>query len=197
KDPKVGKTDKKRVAEETLLQESFKKLRTAQALGLESIQEHSAAELKELSEEDLNKMMEIIPVKEFKIERLVKEKYTSAELADDIEKALWVELKRIYELDKEDTLWRLQRYMHDPLTWRLYSSYAVHHVSSTRGHDIFMLIEKDYPLTTSVIELMLGRTLQVEEYMKLLLRKTSKVDWLIRPTLQLPEILLRTSQSMA
>ncbi|GKC77520.1 hypothetical protein Tco_1128294 [Tanacetum coccineum] len=70
KDPKVGKTDKKRVAEETLLQESIKKLRTAQASGLESIQEHSAAELKELSEEDLNKMMEIIPVEEFKIEVL-------------------------------------------------------------------------------------------------------------------------------
>ncbi|GJZ73092.1 hypothetical protein Tco_0637238 [Tanacetum coccineum] len=33
---------------------------------------------------------------------------------------------------------------------------SVHHVSSPRGHDIFMLIEKDYPLTTAVIGLMLS-----------------------------------------
>ncbi|GJX17080.1 hypothetical protein Tco_0217912 [Tanacetum coccineum] len=96
--------------------------------------------------------------------RLVKEKFTSAEPVEDMEKALWVELKRLYEPDKDDILWKLQRYMHDPLTWRLYRSCAVHHVSSTRGHDIFKLIEKDYPLTTAVMALMLGRSLQVEEY---------------------------------
>ncbi|GJR48818.1 hypothetical protein Tco_1316921 [Tanacetum coccineum] len=94
---------------------------------------------------------------------LVKERFTSAEPAEDMEKALWAELKRLYEPDKDDTLWKLQRYMHDPLTWRLYGSCAVHHVSSTRGHDIFMLIEKDYPLTTALKGLMLSRSLQVEE----------------------------------
>ncbi|GJW80004.1 hypothetical protein Tco_0143979 [Tanacetum coccineum] len=40
---------------------------------------------------------------------------------------------------------------------------GVHHVSSTRGHDIYMLIEKDYPLSTAVMNLMLSRRLQVEE----------------------------------
>ncbi|GJT40143.1 putative reverse transcriptase domain-containing protein [Tanacetum coccineum] len=74
-----------------------------------------------------------------------------------------VELKRLYKPDKEDTLWKLQRYMHDPLTWRLYGSCAVHHVFSTRGHCIYMLPEKDYPLTTAVMMLMLSRRLQVEE----------------------------------
>ncbi|GJZ50967.1 hypothetical protein Tco_0605482 [Tanacetum coccineum] len=72
------------------------------------------------------------------------------------EKALWVELKRLFEPDKDDVLWKLQRYMHDPLTWRLYGSCGVHHVSSTRGHDVYMLIEKDYPLSTAVMGLMLG-----------------------------------------
>ncbi|GJU67825.1 hypothetical protein Tco_1254084 [Tanacetum coccineum] len=161
---------------------------------VEPIQEHSTSEPKELPEEDLKKMVEIIPVEEFKAEiirvsniteafqsfedmlkafdrenldtlwRFVKEKLTSAEPVEDMEKALWVELKRLYEPDKDDTLWKLQRYIHDPLIWRLYGSCAVHHVSSTRGHDIFMLIEKDYPLTTAVMVLMLGRSLQVEEY---------------------------------
>ncbi|GJU63826.1 hypothetical protein Tco_1245661, partial [Tanacetum coccineum] len=189
RDFEVGKSEKKRVAEETLLQESFKKLRTAQVSSSEPIQEHSTAEPKEISEEGLKKMMEIIPVEEFKAEiirvsniteafqsfedmlkafdredldtlwRSVKEKFTSAEPVEDMEKALWVELKRLYEPDKDDILWKLQRYMHDPLAWRLYRSCAVHHVSSTRGHDIFKLIEKDYLLTIAVMALMLGRSL--------------------------------------
>ncbi|GKF69933.1 hypothetical protein Tco_0202990, partial [Tanacetum coccineum] len=82
---------------------------------------------------------------------------------EDMERALWVKLKRIYEPDKKDTLWKLQRNMNDPLTWRLYGSCAVHHVFSTRGHCIYMLPEKDYPLTTKVMMLMLSRRLKVEE----------------------------------
>ncbi|GJZ00344.1 hypothetical protein Tco_0517773 [Tanacetum coccineum] len=196
--------------------QSFKKLRTSQDSSSEPFQEQSTEEPKELSEEDVKKMLEIVPVKEFRVEalqtkypivdweihsedlrkywkiirtsniteayqsfkdllkefdredldilwRLVKDRFTSAAPAEDMEKALWVELKRLYELDKDDILWKLQRYMHDPLTWRLYGSCVVHHVSSLRGHDIFMLIERDYPLTTAVMGLMLSRKLQVEE----------------------------------
>ncbi|GKB18548.1 hypothetical protein Tco_0852471 [Tanacetum coccineum] len=157
KDSEVSKSEKKRVAEEALLQESFKKLRTTQALGSEPFQEQSTEESKELSEEDLKKLLEIVPVEEFKVEALqtkypimdweihtedsrkywkiirvsniteayqsfedmlkvfdredldtlwslVKEKFRSAEPTEDMERALWVELKRIYEPDKEDTL---------------------------------------------------------------------------------------------
>ncbi|GKB60423.1 putative ribonuclease H-like domain-containing protein [Tanacetum coccineum] len=212
----VEKTKTKRVAEETLLQESFKKLQTAKALSLEPIQEQSTEEPKELSEKDLKKMLEIVPVEEFKAEALqvkypiidweihtegsrkywkilrirniteayqffedmlkgfdredlvilwslVKERFRSAEPTEDKERALWVELKRLFEPNKEDVLWKLQKYMHDPLTWRLYGSCAVHHLSSTRGHDIYMLTEKDYPLSTRVMTLMLSKKLQVEE----------------------------------
>ncbi|GKE43699.1 hypothetical protein Tco_1470983 [Tanacetum coccineum] len=56
---------------------------------------------------------------------LVKERFRSAEPTEDMEKALWVELKRLFEPDKDDVLWKLQRYMHDPLTWRLYGSCVV------------------------------------------------------------------------
>ncbi|GJT75210.1 hypothetical protein Tco_1041935 [Tanacetum coccineum] len=93
----------------------------------------------------------------------IKEKFRSVEPTEDMERALWVDLKRINEPDKEDTLWKLQRYMHDPLTWRLYGSFAIHHVFLTRGHCIYMLPKKDYPLKTAVMMLMLSRRLQVEE----------------------------------
>ncbi|GJZ99987.1 hypothetical protein Tco_0672538 [Tanacetum coccineum] len=171
KDSKVSKSAKKRVAEEALLQESFKKVRTAQALGLEPFhQEKSTEEPKELSEEDLKKMLEIVPVEEFRVEALQTKypiidweihtegsrkelevyqdehhrgisrilKYLNAFDREDLDtlwslvkekfnllktwKKLLVELKRLYEPNKEDALWKLQRYMHDPLTLRLYGS---------------------------------------------------------------------------
>ncbi|GJX25282.1 hypothetical protein Tco_0231578 [Tanacetum coccineum] len=186
KDTEVEKTKTKRVVEETLLQESFKKLRTAEASSSEPIQEQPTEEPKELSEEELKKMLDIVPIirvrnitkayqgfedmlKGFDREdldtlwSLVKERFSSAEPTEDMEKALWVELKRLFELHKDDVIWKLQRYMHDPLTWRLYGTCGVHHVSSIKGHDIYMLIEKDYPLSTAVMGLMLSRRLQVEE----------------------------------
>ncbi|GKE12534.1 hypothetical protein Tco_1416085 [Tanacetum coccineum] len=74
-----------------------------------------------------------------------------------------VELKRLFEPDDDDTLWKLQRYMHDPLKWKLYDTCGVHHVSTERGHDIFMLVEKDYPLTRALMTVMLANKLQVDE----------------------------------
>ncbi|GJU72454.1 hypothetical protein Tco_1263859 [Tanacetum coccineum] len=39
----------------------------------------------------------------------------SKEPTVDKEKVLWVKLKRLFEPDDDDTLWKLQRYMHGPL----------------------------------------------------------------------------------
>ncbi|GKD12214.1 putative RNA-directed DNA polymerase, partial [Tanacetum coccineum] len=47
------------------------------------------------------------------------------------------------------------RYMHDPLKWTLYDTCGVYHVSTVRGIDIFMLVEKEYPLSKGVLTLML------------------------------------------
>ncbi|GKC34936.1 hypothetical protein Tco_1047320 [Tanacetum coccineum] len=99
-----------------------------------------------------------------KLWSLVKERSSSTDPTDDKERTLWVELKRLFEPDTDDILWKLQRYMHDPLTWRLYDTCGVHHVSTDRGHDIFMLVEKDYPLTRGILTLMLCNKLQVDQY---------------------------------
>nr|GEV15438.1 copia protein [Tanacetum cinerariifolium] len=194
-DKDVHETKTKRVADETLLQESFKKLRAAKVSGSESTQEIPSNDPKEMTKEDVQNLLEIFPVpEEFKVKalqvkypiidweihtedilkgfdredlvalwNLVKEKFSLAVPSEDKEKALWVELKRLFEPDADDVLWKLQRYTHAPLTWKLYVECGVHHVSSTRGHDIFMLTEKDYPLSKAVMILMLSGKLQVEE----------------------------------
>nr|GFA13712.1 hypothetical protein [Tanacetum cinerariifolium] len=154
----VEEPKKKRVADETLLQESFKKLRAAEVSSSKSTQEIPSNDPKEMSKKDVQNIEDLVALWNF-----VKEKFSSAVPSVDKEKALWVELKRLFEPDADDVLWKLQRYIHAPLTWKLSTDYGVHHVSSTRGHDVFMLTEKDYPLLNAVMILMLSGKLQVEE----------------------------------
>nr|GEU33981.1 uncharacterized mitochondrial protein AtMg00810-like [Tanacetum cinerariifolium] len=188
-DKDVEEPKKKKVANETLLRESFKKLRAAKVSGCESTQEIPSNDPKEMSKEDVQNMLEIIPVFEFKVEalqvkypiidweihiegsrtywkiirvggiteayqdmlkgfdredlvalwNLVKEKFSTAVPSVDKEKALWVEIKRLFVPDADDVLWKLQR------------------------HDMFMLTEKYYPLSNAVMILMLSGKLQAEE----------------------------------
>ncbi|GJV37125.1 ribonuclease H-like domain-containing protein [Tanacetum coccineum] len=92
-----------------------------------------------------------------------RKRFRTTEPTKDKARELWVELKRLFEPDDNDTLWKLQRYMHDPLKWWLYDACGVHHVS-TKKHDIYMLVEKDYPLTKALATLMLCNKLRVDQY---------------------------------
>ncbi|GJZ63989.1 hypothetical protein Tco_0620410 [Tanacetum coccineum] len=109
--------------------------------------------LKKFDREDLDRLWS-----------LVKKTFSTTDLTEDKENELWVELKRLYEPDPRDQLWALQKYMHDPLEWRLYDTCSVHHVSTRRGHEFFMLVEKDYPLKKGLTTVMLCNKLQVEQY---------------------------------
>ncbi|GJX06859.1 hypothetical protein Tco_0194791 [Tanacetum coccineum] len=93
---------------------------------------------------------------------LVKENFKSTEATDDKEREIWVELKRLFEPDTDDKLWKLQKHIHD-LTWRLYDSCRVHHVSTEKGIDIYMLVKKEYPLLRGTLTLMLVAKLLVEQ----------------------------------
>ncbi|GKE83599.1 hypothetical protein Tco_1557341 [Tanacetum coccineum] len=94
--------------------------------------------------------------------RKVQERYNSSGLTEDKEIELWVELKMLFEPNVENLL-ELPKYMHDPLKWWLYDMCAVHHVSTEKGQDIFMLVEKDYPLTKGLVTLMLSNKLRVDQ----------------------------------
>nr|GEY23761.1 probable protein phosphatase 2C 27 [Tanacetum cinerariifolium] len=130
--------------------ESFKKLKTAKASGTEPTQEQQFEEPKELSKEELKKMMELVPVEELYIESLqslVKETCSTIEVTDEKAKELLVELKRLYETDSRDPM----------------------------GHQIFMLVEKDYPLTKGLTSLMLSNMLQVDQIQKCISVPTADV----------------------
>ncbi|GJR18338.1 hypothetical protein Tco_0966865 [Tanacetum coccineum] len=116
----------------------------------------------EIHSEDTMKFWKIIRVGNYtELWGLIKERFNTTEPIDDKERKLLVELKRLFKPDTDD-LMELQSYMHDPLTWRLYDTCGVHHVSTKTGLDMFMLVEKDYPLTTRLPILMLVNKLQVD-----------------------------------
>ncbi|GKA95434.1 hypothetical protein Tco_0817472, partial [Tanacetum coccineum] len=124
----------KRAAEAELDHEGSKRKKTNEASG--SVQEQPEEEEKELS--NIQSLTGRFTLKN--LENIGRSSGSSStEPTDDKERTLWVELKRLFEPNTNDTQWKLQRYMHDPLKWRLYDTCGVHHVSTERGIDIFML----------------------------------------------------------
>ncbi|GJT96551.1 hypothetical protein Tco_1092069 [Tanacetum coccineum] len=122
----------------------YKEVHTFVPIGTEVESERTKrAEADELSQEELQQMMIIVPEQGMNVEALqteddleklwslVKEKFNLTELIDDKERVLWVELKRIFE----------------PYT----------------GMDIYMLVEREYPLLRGTLTLMLVAKLLVEQ----------------------------------
>nr|GEW58250.1 hypothetical protein [Tanacetum cinerariifolium] len=94
----------------------------------------------------------------------VKKLRTSEEVPEEVKSPDEVELKRLYEPDDEDQLWtHTQNLMHAQVEWKLYDTCGVHHVTS-KNREIFMLVEKDYPLRKGLAIMMICYKLQVENY---------------------------------
>ncbi|GJZ00520.1 hypothetical protein Tco_0517949 [Tanacetum coccineum] len=211
--PELAAGSSKRDAEEELVQESSKRLKTGESSV--PAEEPKDKEEEELSQERIQQMMIIVPEQGMNVEALqtkypiidweiytegarkywkiirvgnhtevyqffddmlkafdredlvklwslVKEKFTSTEPTEDKEREIWVELKRLFEPDTDDELWKLQKHIHD-ITWRLYDTCGVHHVSTKDGVDIYMLVEREYPLSRGVLTQMLVAKLLVEQ----------------------------------
>nr|GEV34409.1 hypothetical protein [Tanacetum cinerariifolium] len=167
-----------------LKQESAKKQKTSEEVPEE------AMSLEEVTKEKVKEMMQLVPIEEVYAEalqvkhpiidlkhldrenlnqlwRLVNETLSNRPPTSDKEMELWVELNRMYELDKEDQLWtHTQYFIHASVNWKLYDSCRVHHVTSN-DKEIFMLVEKDYPLRKGLALVMICYKLQVENFLQM------------------------------
>ncbi|GJV78256.1 hypothetical protein Tco_0505937 [Tanacetum coccineum] len=162
--PKISTGSTKRAAEEELGQQSSKKQKSD-----------------ELSQEELQKLMTIVLEEGMNIEALqtkypiidrevytedsrilVQERFNSTKPTEDKQIEIWVNLKRLFKPDTDDELWKSQKHIHD-ITWRLYDTCGVHHVSTKDGMDIYMLVEREYPLSIGVLTQMLVAKLLVEQ----------------------------------
>ncbi|GJX81281.1 hypothetical protein Tco_0329430 [Tanacetum coccineum] len=183
--PKLAAGSSKRAAEEELDQESSKRQKTGE--NSELAEEPRDKEADELSQEELQQMMIIVPAQGINVEALQTkyliidwEIYTEGtrkywkiirvgnhievhHFFDDMLKAfdkdhlvmLWSLVKEKFNLteptdDKEREIW-------------LYDSCGVHHVSTEKGIDIYMLVEKEYPLSRGTLTQMLVAKLLVDQ----------------------------------
>nr|GEX35060.1 hypothetical protein [Tanacetum cinerariifolium] len=113
---------------------------------------------KEFTEDKIKEIMQLVPVEDVYVQALqVKHPIIDWKVHSE-------ELKRMYEPDPEDQLWTLiQSYMHAPVEWKLYDLSGVHHVIA-KDKEIFMLVEKDYPLRRGLALVMISYRLQVENH---------------------------------
>ncbi|GKC43458.1 putative ribonuclease H-like domain-containing protein [Tanacetum coccineum] len=156
----------KRDAEEELDQGSSKRQKTSE--NSEPAEESKEKEDDELSQEELQQLMIIVPEE-------------------------GMNLKRLFEPDVDDELCKSHKHVHD-ITWRLYDICGVHHVSTKDGIGIYMLVEMEYPLSRGVLTQMLAAKLLVEqnnEMSKELLRKIFMMAERPRRTLSTQDLIIK------
>ncbi|GJX63995.1 hypothetical protein Tco_0298338 [Tanacetum coccineum] len=127
---------------------------------LNSIQEkhmgsHTLQQLKGDKEEELNQ-------ESSKRQKTGKSSQLAEEQKDKEEELSQEELQQMMIIVPEQRMNKLQKHIHD-LTWRLYDSCGVHHVSTKKGIDIYMLVEMEYLLSRGTLTLMLVAKLLVEQ----------------------------------
>nr|GEV07457.1 hypothetical protein [Tanacetum cinerariifolium] len=92
----------------------------------------------ELTQEELQQLMIIVP-----------------------EEGMW---KRIRSKRDKSEQNQAKTGSHGDMTWRLYDTCGVHHVSTKDGMDINMLVEREYPLSRGVLTLMIVVKLMVDQH---------------------------------
>ncbi|GJX69675.1 hypothetical protein Tco_0305402 [Tanacetum coccineum] len=92
--------------------------------------------------------------------KLVKAKYESTRPMEDLDLVLWNDLKTMLKPHVEDNVWRNQQ-DYKVLSWKLYDSCRVHFLRM-QHMQIYMLVEKKYPLTPSTLTMMLEKKLMID-----------------------------------
>ncbi|GKB52106.1 hypothetical protein Tco_0902859 [Tanacetum coccineum] len=92
--------------------------------------------------------------------KLVKAKYESTRPVEDLDLLLWGDLKTMFEPHMEDKVWRNQQ-EYKVSKWKLYDSCGVHSLMMQHVQ-IYMLVEKKYPLAPLTLSMMLEKKLIID-----------------------------------
>ncbi|GJU91935.1 retrovirus-related pol polyprotein from transposon TNT 1-94 [Tanacetum coccineum] len=92
--------------------------------------------------------------------KLVKAKYESTRPVEDEDLLLWGNLKTMFEPHVEDAVWRNQQ-AYKVLDLKLYDSCGVHSLRM-QHMQIYMLVEKKYPLVPLTLSMMLEKKLNID-----------------------------------
>ncbi|GKC90141.1 hypothetical protein Tco_1150790 [Tanacetum coccineum] len=162
--PELAAGSLKRDAEEDLDQESSKRKKTGESSEL--AEKPIVKEADELSQEELQQMMIIVPEQGMNVEALqTKYPIIDWEIYTECTRKYWKitivgnhtevhhffdDMLKAFNMDDLVMLWSLVKE-------------KVHHVSTKKGIDIYMLVEKEYPLSRGTLTLMLVAKLLVDQ----------------------------------
>ncbi|GJX91762.1 hypothetical protein Tco_0345088 [Tanacetum coccineum] len=111
--------------------------------------------------------------------KLVKAKYKSTRPVEDLDLLLWGDLETMFEPHVEDKIWRNQQ-DYKVLDWKLYDSCGVHSLRM-QHMQIYMLVEKKYPLAPLTLSMMLEKKLNIDyesemayQLLKLIIKQLKK-----------------------
>ncbi|GKC00486.1 hypothetical protein Tco_0986622 [Tanacetum coccineum] len=111
--------------------------------------------------------------------KLVKAKYESTRPVEDLDLLLWGDLKTMFEPHVEDAVWRNQQ-AYKVLDWKLYDSCRVHSLRM-QHMQIYMLVEKKYPLAPLTLPMMFEKKLNIDyksemayQLLKLIIKQLKK-----------------------
>nr|GEV30165.1 hypothetical protein [Tanacetum cinerariifolium] len=154
-------------------QESTKKLKTSEEVPEE------VKSPDEVPEEKVKQMMQLVPIEEVYVEALqVKHPIIDWKVHTEGQRSYWKIIRLggssafvdlLKHMDREDLnhLWDLVKESlsnrQPTIEWKFYDMCGVHQVTS-KDKEIFMLVEKDYPLRKGLALLMICYKLQVENY---------------------------------
>ncbi|GJW52214.1 hypothetical protein Tco_0093565 [Tanacetum coccineum] len=106
------------------------------------------AMLKDISRDDLTELY-----------RIVMNRYGMDGPEDELEKVFWKYLKNMFEEPLSTDLFEFGRSGQRVISWRYYDSCRVHCLN-LESMDIYMLIERKYPLSAEICKIMLDKKLQ-------------------------------------
>ncbi|GKD52106.1 hypothetical protein Tco_1281082 [Tanacetum coccineum] len=92
--------------------------------------------------------------------KLVKAKYESTRPLEDLDLLLWGDLKIMFKPHVEDKVWR-NKQEYKVLNWKLYDSCEVHSLMMQHVQ-IYMSVEKKYPLVPLTLSMMLEKKLMID-----------------------------------
>nr|GEX99597.1 hypothetical protein [Tanacetum cinerariifolium] len=92
--------------------------------------------------------------------KLVKARYGSTRPVENMDYLLWSDIKTMFEPHVEDEIWKMKQ-GYKVLEWKLYDSCGVHFLMM-QSIQIYMLVEKKYPLTLPTLSMMLDKKLQID-----------------------------------
>ena len=87
---------------------------------------------------------------------------SSSDCTDAKEQELWVEFNRMYNPDPKDVHWKFP-YYDSSATWEFLSFSNIHHLYTHSGVELFMLAEKEYPLSYEILSTMISKRLRCDK----------------------------------